>query len=56
LPEHLPREDMIHPAPCACPNCGEALRRIGEEVTETLDYAGPLQGDLAYPREAVVPG
>ena len=56
LPEHLPREDMIHPAPCACPNCGGALRRIGEEVTETLDYAGPLQGDLAYPREAVVPG
>ena len=38
LPEHLPREDMIHPAPCACPNCGGALRRIGEEVTETLDY------------------
>ena len=38
LPEHLPREDMIHPAPCACPNCGGALRRIGEEITETLDY------------------
>src|SRR6266849_1295979 len=38
LPEHLPREDVIHPAPCACPTCGGALRRIGEEVTETLDY------------------
>ena len=38
LPEHLPREDMIHPAPCTCPTCGGALRRIGEEVTETLDY------------------
>jgi transposase len=38
LPEHLPREDIIHPAPCACPNCGGTLRRIGEEVTETLDY------------------
>jgi transposase len=38
LPEHLPREDMIHPAPCACPTCGGALRRIGEEITETLDY------------------
>ena len=38
LPEHLPREDMIHPAPCTCPNCGGALRRIGEEITETLDY------------------
>ena len=38
LPEHLPREDLRHPAPCACPTCGGALRRIGEEVTETLDY------------------
>jgi transposase len=38
LPDHLPREDMPHPAPCACPNCGGALRRIGEDVTETLDY------------------
>src|SRR5213080_2302149 len=38
LPEHLPREEMTHPAPCACPTCGGALRRIGEEITETLDY------------------
>jgi hypothetical protein len=38
LPEHLPREDRRHPAPCACPSCGGALRKIGDEVTETLDY------------------
>jgi transposase len=38
LPEHLPREEVLHPAACACPHCGGALRRIGEEVTETLDY------------------
>src|SRR5438309_8901540 len=38
LPEHLPREDVVHPAPCACPTCGGALRRISEEITETLDY------------------
>src|SRR5438445_530532 len=38
LPEHLRREDMVHAAPCACPTCGGALRRIGEELTETLDY------------------
>ncbi len=38
LPEHLPREDLRHPAPCTCPTCGGALRRIGEDVTETLDY------------------
>src|SRR5438477_10328281 len=38
LPEDLPREDLTHLAPCSCPTCGGALRRIGEEVTETLDY------------------
>jgi transposase len=38
LPDHLPREEIIHPAPCACPACGGALRRIADEVTETLDY------------------
>jgi len=38
LPEHLPREDWRHPAPCTCPSCGGALRRIGDEVSETLDY------------------
>jgi transposase len=36
LPGHLPRENVIHSAPCACPTCGGALRRIGEDVTETL--------------------
>src|SRR5262250_2446703 len=38
LPEHLPREEVVHAAPCACPACGGALRPMGEEVTETLDY------------------
>jgi transposase len=38
LPEHLPREDWRHSAPCTCPSCGGALRRIGDEITETLDY------------------
>src|SRR3954467_3422824 len=38
LPEHLPREDARHPAPCACPSCGGRLRRIGEDITESLDY------------------
>src|SRR5919112_5436832 len=27
LPEHLPREDVLHPGPCACPSCGGTLRR-----------------------------
>jgi transposase len=38
LPEHLPREEVRHAAACTCPHCGGALRRIGEEVSETLDY------------------
>ena len=38
LPEHLPREEVRHGAPSACPACGGALRRIGEDITETLDY------------------
>ena len=38
LPEHLPREELRHSAPCSCPSCGGALRKIADEVTETLDY------------------
>ena len=38
LPEPLPREQVRHPVACACPHCGSPLRRIGEEVSETLDY------------------
>jgi len=38
LPEHLPREDMIDRAPCVCPTCRGAPRRMGEQITETLDY------------------
>jgi transposase len=38
LPEHLPREEIRHPAPCACPACGGPLRKIGDEVTETLEH------------------
>lgn len=38
LPDHLPRQEVSYTAPCACPSCGGTLRRIGEDVTETLDY------------------
>ncbi len=38
LPQHLPREDRRHPPPCTCPGCGGALRKIADEVSETLDY------------------
>jgi transposase len=38
LPETLPRDVVEHAAPCACPKCGGALRPLGEDVTEVLDY------------------
>src|SRR5215475_161076 len=37
LPEHLPRERIVYPSPSACPCCGGALHRLGEDVTETLE-------------------
>lgn len=40
LPEHLPRQTVEHipAAGCACTACGAALRRVGEDVTEILEY------------------
>ena len=38
LPEHLPRERIVYSAPSACLCCGgTTLRKIGEDVTETLE-------------------
>jgi transposase len=37
LPEHLPRERVVYPSPSACPCCGGVLRKLGEDVTETLE-------------------
>ena len=37
LPENLPRERIVYPAPCACPECGGPVRKLGEDVTETLE-------------------
>jgi transposase len=37
LPDHLPRERIVYPAPVACPCCGGVLRKLGEDVTETLE-------------------
>ena len=38
FPEHLPRERVVEPAPAACLCCGGArLRKLGEDVTETLE-------------------
>src|SRR5215207_4853859 len=37
LPAHLPRERIVYPAPCSCPECGGPVRKLGEDVTETLE-------------------
>ena len=38
FPDHLPRERVIVPGPTACACCGGArLRKLGEDVTETLE-------------------
>lgn len=38
LPESLPRTEIVHEPACACPACGGAMRKVGEDVTEILDY------------------
>jgi transposase len=45
LPDYLPREDVIAEPPsgtCTCPDCGGALRRLGDDSAEQLDVA-PVQ-------------
>src|SRR4051812_15619362 len=37
LPENLPRERVVYPAPCSCPKCGGPVRKLGEDVTESLE-------------------
>src|ERR1700674_4850577 len=37
LPEHLPRERIVYPSPSACPCCGGALHKLGEDVTGALE-------------------
>jgi transposase len=37
LPDHLPREDVVLSPGETCEQCGEALRHLGEDVSETLD-------------------
>ena len=38
LPAHLPREEVVHQPACACPQCGDPMKRIGEDVAEMLEY------------------
>lgn len=39
LPAHLPREQLEHaPQATCCPDCGGALKRLGDDVSEMLEY------------------
>jgi transposase len=38
LADHLPRQIELHEPACTCPNCGGEMRKLGEDVTEVLDY------------------
>jgi transposase len=38
LPAHLPRREVVHEPSCTCPACGGEMRKVGEGVTEVLDY------------------
>ncbi|MBV8867774.1 MAG: IS66 family transposase, partial [Acidobacteriaceae bacterium] len=39
LPAHLPRQTKVYAPPQeACPSCGGALRPLGEDVSEVLEY------------------
>src|SRR5438552_6437150 len=42
LPDHLPRHaivhEPVHDGACTCPACGGDMARLGEDVTEVLDY------------------
>src|SRR5438270_604154 len=51
LPGHLPRERVVHPAPSACPGCGGALRKLGEDITETLEHVPALWKVIQHVRE-----
>jgi hypothetical protein len=38
LPAQLPREEIVHAAPCACPACGGELHTAGEDAAEMLEW------------------
>jgi transposase IS66-like protein len=38
LPAHLPCREVVHEPSCTCPTCGGEMRKVGEDVTQVLDY------------------
>jgi transposase len=38
LPAHLPRETVMYAPEATCPDCGTTMLRLGEDVSEMLEY------------------
>ncbi|MGE5713282.1 MAG: IS66 family transposase [Betaproteobacteria bacterium] len=53
LPEHLPRTHIVYPAPATCPGCGGAVRKLGEDVTESLERRPARWFVIQHVREKV---
>jgi transposase len=51
LPAHLPRERVVHPGHAACPDCGGLLRKLGEDITETLELVPATWKVIQHVRE-----
>ena len=55
LPAELPREEIVHKNPCACPDCGGKLRPLGRGcLRDARVRAEPLQGHPARAPEALL--
>lgn len=54
LPEHLPRDEIMHAAPDAgdCSACDGGMAKLGEDVTEVLERAGPFPCRPPRPSQA----
>jgi transposase len=53
LPENLPRERIVYPTPCTCPKCGGPVRKLGEDITETLECVPRQWKVVEHVREKV---
>lgn len=52
LDEKLPRERVVHAAPCVCRHCGSGkIRRLDEKITETLEHVPATWKVIQHVRE-----
>lgn len=51
LPAYLKRERIVHAGPQDCPDCGGRLRKLGEDVTETLEHVPASWKVICHVRE-----